>query len=317
VDAGAGQFFLSDLNRPKEEKGEAPLKRLKYTLSSTGPTSTSSVIGNALGPDWHEGVKVEGAMAGNKSVKVEFTCEVSRVLMPEEFLASGKSEESFREEKEDVDGNSWKVFVELTNGRVYGCDLVVSATGVVPNGDKIKVMAPAELLRLNADNAILVDDNLRTNIEDVFAAGDVCQVNFVPPTHWFQMRIWTQARQLGMHAAHCMHTSLLGDPPRPLDFSFELFTHVTKFFGRKVVLLGLFNGQKLELADYEALVRVTEGEEYVKAVMGADGRMQGAVLVGETGLEETFENLILNGMDLSSFGEGILDPDVDIEDFFD
>lgn len=28
---------------------------------------------------------------------------------------------------------AWPVYVELTNGTVYGCDFVVSATGVVPN----------------------------------------------------------------------------------------------------------------------------------------------------------------------------------------
>ena len=28
-------------------------------------------------------------------------------------------------------------------------------------------------------------------------------------------------------------------------------------------------------------------------------------------------SLILNGLDLSSFGESILDPDIDLEDFFD
>ena len=27
----------------------------------------------------------------------------------------------------------WPVYVELTNDKVYGCDFVVSATGVVPN----------------------------------------------------------------------------------------------------------------------------------------------------------------------------------------
>lgn len=43
--------------------------------------------------------------------------------------------------------------------------------------------------------------------------------------------------------------------------------------------------------------------------------MVGAVLIGETDLEETFENLILNKMDLSQFD--LLDPSVDLEDFFD
>lgn len=49
-----------------------------------------------------------------------------------------------------------------------------------------------------------------------------------------------------------------------------------------------------------------------------DGRLQGAILIGETGLEETFENLILNQLDLSEIGgANLLDPDVDIEDYFD
>ena len=47
------------------------------------------------------------------------------------------------------------------------------------------------------------------------------------------------------------------------------------------------------------------------------GRMQGAVLIGESDLEETFENLILNGLDLSSYGPRILDPEVDLEAYFD
>jgi len=81
------------------------------------------------------------------------------------------------------------------------------------------------------------------------------------------------------------------------------------------VLLGLFNGQKLE-NKYEIIMRVTERSEYVKVVM-KEGRMQGAILIGETDLEETFENLILNQLDLSSYGEDILNPNVDIEDYFD
>lgn len=46
-------------------------------------------------------------------------------------------------------------------------------------------------------------------------------------------------------------------------------------------------------------------------------KMVGAVLIGETELEEAFENLILDGLDLSRYGPGILDPDVEIGDLFD
>ena len=61
---------------------------------------------------------------------------------------------------------------------------------------------------------------------------------------------------------------------------------------------------------------IFKGSEYVKCIM-ENGKMQGAVLVGETDLEETFENLILNQFDLSIYGEDLLDPNIDIEDYFD
>lgn len=52
-------------------------------------------------------------------------------------------------------------------------------------------------------------------------------------------------------------------------------------------------------------------------VVVSDGRVQGVLLIGETDLEETFENLILNQIDVSMFGENLINPDVDIEDYFD
>ncbi len=155
---------------------------------------------------------------------------------------------------------------------------------------------------------------MQTGAADVYAAGDVCRVDWGRHSShlWHQMRLWTQARQMGAYAAQCM----AGRAEEP-DFCFQMFTHVTHFFGHKVVLLGLFNAQTLSTEDYEALVRVTRGREYVKCIMTKEGRMAGAVLVGETDLEEAFENLILNQIDLSHLGEELLNPDVDIDDYFD
>ena len=58
------------------------------------------------------------------------------------------------------------------------------------------------------------------------------------------------------------------------------------------------------------------GKEYIKVVL-KDGRMHGALMIGDTDMEETFENLILNGMDLTPFRDDLLNPNIDIEDFFD
>jgi small subunit ribosomal protein S18b len=79
--------------------------------------------------------------------------------------------------------------------------------------------------------------------------------------------------------------------------------------------LGDFSGEKLE-KPFEANYRITEGKEYVK-VLTKDHRVQGAVLIGETDLEETIENLILNQTCISQIEENLLDPNIDLEDFFD
>ncbi len=51
--------------------------------------------------------------------------------------------------------------------------------------------------------------------------------------------------------------------------------------------------------------------------VGRDGRICGAVLIGDTELEETLENLILNQIDVMPFGTDLLDPAIDIGDYFD
>lgn len=208
--------------------------------------------------------------------------------------------------------DDWPVFVELTNGRVYGCDLIVSAIGVVPNAEPV---IKGNHLEIGADGGLLVDEQMLTSADDVYAAGDVCSVGWKTSELWFQMRLWTQARQMGIYAGLCIAAQVRRSNPQ-LYFNFELFTHVTTFFGFKVVLLGLYNGQKLEPSQYQTMVRVTPHKQLVKVVT-RDNRMIGAILVGETDLEETFENLILNGIDVSPFGEHLIDDTVDIEDYFD
>ena len=54
----------------------------------------------------------------------------------------------------------------------------------------------------------------------------------------------------------------------------------------------------------------------MKLVLSED-RLFGAVLIGETDLEEVLENLILNQIDLTPFKDSLLDPQIDLEDFFD
>ena len=301
VDPGAGEFFIKEMHKEKDDK-DKPVKRMKYTVNGD---EGSKFLGSALGPDWHRGFNTKGSKR-KKKTHVEYEVEVKRILGREEFNHSDLVQEkidSFEDEKD------YNIYAELTNGKIIGCDFLVSATGVVPGGDRFK-----DVVDVNDEGGIVIGEDMRTSNPNIYAAGDVCCAGWDHAFHWHQMRLWTQARQMGMQAARSMVNHMEGEESE-LDFCFEMFAHVTKFFGHKVVLLGLYNGQKLN-NDYEVLLRVTEGVEYVKTVM-KNGKMQGALLIGETDLEETFENLILNQLDLTVYGEDLLDPNIDIDDYFD
>ena len=155
------------------------------------------------------------------------------------------------------------------------------------------------------------------------------------------------------HRRLCSHTRLTLSfiYRKAFGFNYELFTHTTIFFGKKCVLLGRYNGQKFgeeDAGDLKSYARSTFSDEsdspkdsgevepdvfrggaagsnqskstdtstFVRVLLHKN-KMVGAVLLGNTDLEETFENLILDQIDLARFGASLLDPEVDLEDYFD
>uniref|UniRef100_A0A803JZY4 Pyridine nucleotide-disulfide oxidoreductase domain-containing protein 1 n=1 Tax=Xenopus tropicalis TaxID=8364 RepID=A0A803JZY4_XENTR len=308
-DAGAAQFLLPQLGADKPP-APLPCRRTKYTTEPPLGGGGGSV-GSALGPDWHEGLNLKATGAFSHRVHIEAQCEVRRILLREEREGLNITALPFPGESDSAPSTDWPVYVQLTNGKTYGCDFIVSATGVVPN---IEPFVTGNQFDVAEDGGLRVNDHMETSVRNIYAAGDICTASWEPSALWQQMRLWTQARQMGWYAGKCMAADFLQQPIE-MDFCFELFAHVTKFFNYKVILLGKYNAQGLG-SDHELLLRCTKGREYVKAVLRG-GRMVGAVLIGDTDLEETFENLMLNQMDLSPYGERLLDPDVDIEDYFD
>lgn len=276
VDAGAAKFFLDSEKTPET----TTVKRMRYDLDDSKKTK-----GAALGPDWHRWLDIRFGESAER--KIHYNCEIIEVF---------------------PSGN--KLMAILTDKTQIQCDFIVSATGVNPQPDFAFDIEP----KLGPDGAIFVDELMQTSLPSIYAAGDCCFAGWQHAPQWFQMRLWTQARQMGAMVAKSISGKIQHEMVLQ-DFCFELFGHVTQLFGFQVVLLGKYNGQGLN-DQYEMLVRVIPGQEYVKFVL-KEGKLQGAILVGETGLEETCENLVLNQLDLTPFGEDILNPDIDIEDYFD
>ena len=66
----------------------------------------------------------------------------------------------------------------------------------------------------------------------------------------------------------------------------------------------------------EIWLRISPDIEYIKLTV-FQHRIIGAILIGDTDMEEVVENLILNNVDVSRYGIDILDPNIDIEGYFD
>jgi NADPH-dependent 2,4-dienoyl-CoA reductase/sulfur reductase-like enzyme len=88
--------------------------------------------------------------------------------------------------------------VELSDGQSIEADLVVLGVGVSPR------TALAEGCGLTVDNGVIVDDNLRTNAPDIYAAGDIAR--YPDPFSGERVRIehWVLAERQGQAVARAM-----------------------------------------------------------------------------------------------------------------
>jgi NADPH-dependent 2,4-dienoyl-CoA reductase/sulfur reductase-like enzyme len=96
---------------------------------------------------------------------------------------------------EAVQGTTRVESVQLVDGQLLPCDLVVVGIGMQPNTE----LAMAAGLEIG--QGIRVDAQLRTSAPDIFAAGDVCEFRLHPQGVFQRQETWRNAETQGRHAA--------------------------------------------------------------------------------------------------------------------
>ena len=149
--------------------------------------------------------------------------------------------------------------VELVDGRVIAADAVVFAAGIRPN------VTLAKDAGVPVNRGIVVDDQLRTGHPDVFALGECAEhrgtcYGLVEPAY-------EQARVLADHLAG-----------RGALYSGSIVSTNLKVSGVSVFSAGDFLGE----SGADTLVFNDERRGTYKKLVVADGRLKGAVLVGDT-----------------------------------
>lgn len=89
--------------------------------------------------------------------------------------------------------NSGSVKHVITNRGSYETDIVFLSLGVIPNVQ----LAKDAKIRLGSDGAILTDERQQTNIEDIYAAGDCCEVKNIVTEKPMYIPIATYASRTG------------------------------------------------------------------------------------------------------------------------
>ena len=106
-----------------------------------------------------------------------------------------------------------KVIVKTTQGKEIPVDVIVAGLGIQPN------VEIAEQAGVRVENGIVVDEMLRTNVPDVFAAGDVA--NFYNPQLGARMRVEHEDNANSMGAAAGRSMAGNGTPYTHLPFFYS------------------------------------------------------------------------------------------------
>lgn len=116
--------------------------------------------------------------------------------------------------------------VQLASGEVFPCDVVVVGKGVDPSLELV------EGTPIRTEYGVLVDDHLRTSVENIYAAGDVAQARDVLRGEPWINALWPCAVEQGRIAA----LNMLG---QETIYRGSMRQNSVQFFGVPVISAGL------------------------------------------------------------------------------
>ncbi|MEE0931580.1 FAD-dependent oxidoreductase [Clostridium sp. D43t1_170807_H7] len=235
-----------------------------------------------------QGLNISLVEMGNKILPLQLDKYASDVY-EKKFTEEGVSLKlNVKAEKLLLDENNNPKALLLNTGEEVPCELVIVATGVRSN------IAFMENSNVECDRfGLIIDAKGKTNIENIYGAGDVTGRN----------PIWPTAVKEGIIAAH----NMLGKEMIMTDFFGSKNT--MNFVGIATMSLGM-----VEPADETYIVETqVEGDNY-KKIIHKDGKIYGAIIQGDLSYAGVLTQLIKENIDVSKVTKSLFD--IDYADFF-
>ena len=180
--------------------------------------------------------------------------------------------------------------VVTTSGTEITCQLVGVSIGITPNVDFLKDSG------IRIDKGIVVNDRMQTNIEEIYAAGDVAQAYDVVYKDYRLNTSWNNAVEQGTIAG----SNISGTQE---TFCGGVCSNSEKIYDFTLTSIGTTSPPS---ADYEVLsCDVNEKNAYRKFVLKGD-KMVGALLLGYTRDADRIEKLIRMEANVSDIREKLL-----------
>ena len=180
---------------------------------------------------------------------------------------------------------------ELEGGTRISCRILVASKGVKPRSEL------AAGTGIEAGKGIVVNEEMRTSVPDVYAAGDVAEtVDVVTGEHTVNA-IWPAAAEQGRIAG----ANMAGQHER-YDGSIRM--NSAEFFGLPMISIGVVRPKQ---AGYEILKRSSADGMVTRKLVLKDNVIVGVVLVGEIANAGVFKSLMVKKVNVSSVKNRLLD----------
>jgi nitrite reductase (NADH) large subunit len=185
--------------------------------------------------------------------------------------------------------------VRLGDGRTVSGHLILCATGVRPN------IQLAEAAGLDVRQGVLVDGEMRTSADRVYAAGDA--VEYDGETWCIIPAAVEQARVAAANMVQSGSATYHGTVP----------STTLKVVGVDLTSIGLINPPD---EGYDELRRSNPDAGVYQKLVLQDGHIVGAILLGAKARVPAVSRLIKEGTDVSLYADRLLDDDFDLTESF-
>ncbi|MBS7249143.1 MAG: NAD(P)/FAD-dependent oxidoreductase [Candidatus Freyarchaeota archaeon] len=191
---------------------------------------------------------------------------------------------------EEVLGNAEVSGLKLKSGETIQADLVIFATGIRSN-----IELPREA-GINVNRGVIVDDYMRTSVENIYAAGDIAEhrgrvYGIIPAT--------TEQAQIAA-------ANMIG---KKMVYKGTVALNTLKVAGIDLTSIGLVNP---ETQDYEQIRKIEAEKCLYKKVVLKDGRIVGAIIIGDRKSAKPMTEIIKEEINVEKVKNIILEEEYDL-----